>query len=510
MAIQWDNRTELSIIDYRNGGPGNSWAILDTQSEMTAPSGGGVSVDSKWGRAGDGRREYIGSNITSLPERFTFDIMYRMTIEDLLKALSLAACPFDLRARSKCGDIREINNFQGTLEYFDALVTSLATNEPPVTNSEQAGSDVMDTLSMSAGLHGRKIKLQHTDISRTTTDVAINVVLYIGPVQCTGDCGDLLTGIEEIVFCTDLDAAPGYAGTSAPYVGISVDSGATWTLTSIDDFLTADATGMVKVGSNLVLFSPNHAPTKVSIQDLKDDLGPTSFVTTSGISANFPRNGVVTPNGDIFAFGDGGYIYVSTDGGGSWTSFDAAVITTQNLTQGAVASDNLIWIGGAAGALVKIKGAITNRVGSLATVEQSDNTALSDAITSLAVAPGRTGELHIGTDAGTIWRSKTADTHVPVYTLPTFPSSGAGSVDDLKFAGYRGDVLFIIQTNAAGRSRVLLDYSGGALGLDTEPIGTFVLPSTQGINSIAVFDANNFVTVGEVDGSNGFIGLGAQ
>lgn len=504
---QTSNERFLTIVDFQKGA-GQVWQILDTDGELDAPSGGGVSADSKFGRGEDGFIEYKGSSITSNPERFTMTATFRQTVEEYLKALNLARCPINLRVRYKCGDIRDLNNFQAISNYIDAVTTSLAPNDNLANASEQSGSDLMDTLSLTAGLHTRQTQLEHTDVSKAVVQPDINKVIFIGPKQCYGDCGEEFDGTEEIAFVTDFDSDPGYAGTSAPFVGISFDKGATWDLTVIDDFLTASATGIVKHGSNLVVFSPSHGPSVVAIQDLRDDLGPTSFVASTGITANFPNDGIVFPNGDIIAFGDGGYIYISTDGGGSWTSFDAAVITTNNLTVATIAGSNLAYIGGASGTVVKIKGPSGARVGSLATVEQADATALSDAVNSIAAPPDRDW-LYIGTDAGTIWLSKDPqNNNRPAYTLPSFKQSGVGTIDDLKFTGYRGQTLFIVQTNAAGQSRILIDRSGGALGNDqVTNIGDFLSPPNQSFNSIAVADAQHAIAVGQIDGAQGFIGL---
>lgn len=507
---QTSNERQLTIVDFQKGA-GTVWEILDVDGEIDAYSGGGVSVDSKIGRSVDGGEEYKGNSITSNRERVTFTATFRQTVERYLRAKELANCPINIRARFKCGDIRDINNFQAITQLTDSVTTSRGLNDNLANASEQTGNDLMSTLAMSAGLLEEFTQLAHNDISQTVTDVAINKVIFIGPRQCYGDCGDQFDGTEEIAFVTDLDAAPGYAGTSAPYVGLSVDKGLTWDLTIIDDFLTANATGIVKHGSNLVVFSPNHPPSVVAIQDLKDDLGPTSFISSSGITANFPNDGMVFPNGDIIAFADGGFIFISTDGGGSWTSFDAATITTSNLTVGTISGDNLGWIGGASGAVVMIKGPSGARIGSLAVVTQADGTALADAVNSIAAPPNR-NELYIGTDAGTIWRSTDPQNiNAPRYVLPSFPSDGVGTIDDLQFTGFRGQILFIIQTNASSLSRILIDRSGGALGnAQVSPIGTELSPANQGLNSIAVADGQHAITVGEVDGSQGFIGVVRQ
>jgi hypothetical protein len=161
--------------------------------------------------------------------------------------------------------------------------------------------------------------------------------------------------------------------------------------------------------------------------------------------------------------------------------------------------------------VVKIDGPSGARVGSLATVKQADGTALTDAVTAIAAPPDR-DELFLGTDAGTIWRSKKPqNNNKPAYTLPSFQKQGVGTIEDLKFTGFRGAILFIVQTDAAALSRVLFDRSGGNLGdKQTEVIGSFTSPANQTINSIAVADNQHCITVGEADGGQGFIGLVRQ
>lgn len=77
----------------------------------------------------------------------------------------------------------------------------------------------------------------------------------------------------------------------------------------------------------------------------------------------------------------------------------------------------------------------------------------------------------------------------------------------MSFAGLQGNILFVVQNDVNGYSRVLRDFSGGNLGNDVEAIGDFVTPGNFGINSIYAANSNMAVDVGNVQGTYAIIGM---
>ena len=87
-----------------------------------------------------------------------------------------------------------------------------------------------------------------------------------------------------------------------------------------------------------------------------------------------------------------------------------------------------------------------------------------------------------------------------------FDKSGTGSVADLYFVGYQGNVLYVLQSAADSTSRILRDFSGGNLGTDVKIVGDFVAPGNFGMTSMAFANVNMGITVGNVHGSYAYIG----
>jgi hypothetical protein len=494
--VQWDSSRERTFIDVRKGGPGNPWLLFDTQGEITAPSGGGQSVDSRWGRGENGLSEYKGAVITDNPARFEFDLMYRLDPAKLL-FLQQIKCAADLRLRQRCGDFKDITAYEAIIGYLDSFPTSRSYSTPLANNAAQPGDDVMDTLSMSAAFEMRQKKLKHLSATKTWVDAVINQIISVGLAQCPGDCGPELNGQEEFWCVTSQDSTPGYISQPAAQFGYTLDSGNTWTFSYIHPLQNADALSLVKVGPRVFVASPAGGIVYARVQDIKDGVSlPWTRALAGG--ANGPRYITVTPNGTLFAAGLNGYIYRSIDGGFTWTTFDAGVVTTNQLNKIAVASDNLVWFAGNTGTLLRYQGGVVGTVASGITAH----------INALAVPSGREAEVYFGTAAGRLYRSRNSTATTPTIAELALDLQGTGSIEDIAFAGFRGDVMFLIQSRADGKSRVLRDLSGGAAGSQIEAdIGSFDSPTQNGINSIAPANANFAMTAGELVGGYGWLGV---
>lgn len=493
--VQWDTSRERTIIDVRKGGPGNPWLVFSTQGEISAPSGGGESVDSRWGRSADGGSEYIGTIRTSNPNRFEFDLMDRLdpAKRDFLQQLK---CNADVRVRERCGDFKTLTSYEAIIGYLDAAITGKSYSTTLANNAATPGDDPMDTLSMSAGFEMRMKPLKHLSATKTWVDAVINQIISVGLAQCAGDCGPEYTGEEEFWCVTNRDTTPGYLTVPAAQFGYTVDGGNTWAFSYVELLQNADALSLVKVGQRVFVASPQGGIVYARIQDIKDGVSlPWTRALAGG--ANGPRTITATPNGNLFAAGLNGYIYRSIDGGFTWTTFDAGVVTTNQLNEIVAASDNLVWFAGNSGTLLRYQGGVVSPVA----------TGLTAHINTVEVAKGREGEVYFGTAAGRAYRSRNATATTPTIAETALDLAGTGSVERMRFGGFRGNVLFIVQSRADGKSRVLRDLSGGAGGQQIEVIGSFDSPTNNGINSIAVANDNFAVTSGELVAGYGWLGI---
>lgn len=499
---QWNPRPSATFVDIRPGGPGNSWKPLDRDASFDAPSGGGQSVESRFGRGADGNLEYRGGIVTGNPERWTANLMSRLKSETFLSEGIDLRCPFDVRVRQKCDNPYDLTNYSEFVEYRDNTVTSYGYSEGLSSATEDNEADVMNQYAVSAGVEVRVKKLRHDDISKTWSDFAINKVRAIGTANRISRCGTCSLGDQDFVAVTDQDSTPGYQSIPAPLFLWTTDGGNTWSSTYIDVLPNANALDVVRVGELVLVACPTIGVAYATLQDIKDGV-PVPWTLATGFTAPNGPNALHVQSGVVYAAGDGGRIWRSTDGGLTFDSLDAGATTSANLNSIAGVSDNLIWIAGDSGVLLRYSGGVV----SLVAVRDASATVLSDNINAVAVADTRGAEVYLGTSAGQVWVVPSGTDSKPVAVVRSFPQSGNGSIADLQFAGLWGDVLFVAQNNADGQSRILRDLSGGAMGAaNTEVIGGFATPANNGINSIAPVDVNTAITAGEVETAYAFIG----
>lgn len=500
----WDPRTERSAIDVRPGGPGNPWKILDIDGEMNAPSGGGRSIESRFGRSASGLR-YLGGRFTGNPERVTSQVMTRLKSENFLSELTKMRCFFDVRARQRCGDVYTLTEYTEYIMLQDAGLTSRTYSGNLANSSNSTDEDIKNQYSISAGLEVRGKKLRHDNLSKSTTDTALNKVRSIGFEQCNDDCGTLNNGDLDFIAVGDQDSTPGYASNASPQFLWTTDGGSTWNSVYIDPVSNADALDVVLAGENIVVAVPTVGCIYARFQDIKDGVANPWGVSIGFTAPNGP-NALDYTGGAILAVGDGGRIWISEDSGVSFKLVDNGVTTSEDLNSVAMQDRTLAWIGGDNGTLLRWTSSGDDTGLVTAVTVQAASQTLSANINVVAAPDQRSREVYLGTAGGEIWRTRNGLATKPVFEVMAFDKSGNGSIDDLQFAGIFGDMLFVVQTNANGDSRVLRDLSGGALGDDVEIIGSFDFPANNGINSIAPANQNAAVTVGEVAGSFAFIG----
>lgn len=491
----WRNAASQTVVDVQlyHGGP---WLIYDPNGSLDAPSGGGQSPTSRFGRDSAGNPTYQGFFFTDNPARVTATLSSRLDVARILaEALEVhsldprfGSCDcddkaFNVRVRRRCGDMRDLNNYDAIIGVIDAVDTSGGFSAA-LAMMDETGADVNITASLSAGLQYVQKKLTHSDVSGSITDVAVNKIRH--------KCG------KEWGFVTDSDSTPGYQSIAAPLFHWTTNdwqsghNGSSY----IDVFLSGNALDFVYIGGYVLAVSPTNGVARARYQDLIDGVAnPWSLVSLPS-SSYFP-NAIFAIGNDVYTVADGGFIAVSHDGGFSFEASDAASATTDNLTSVFFESEFLGWAAGANGTLLRY----LNGNWSVVTVS-----GLSATINTIAVPPTRANEVYLGTANGLIYKSLDAKASTPTFESVDFDKSGNGAINDLQFAGYAGQLLYILQSEADDDTRVLRDNSGGYLRNQVEVIGAFVSPENNGINSIALGALNFGFTAGEVFDSFGFIG----
>jgi hypothetical protein len=504
MAL-WSNRPGNTFVDIRKGGAGNTWQPLERDGQVNAPSGGGQPVESRFGRGENGELTPVGSIVTGNPERWTGQMMTRLKTEVFLSELTKIRCFFDIRVRQICDDPYTLTNYTAAIAYDEAWVTSRTYSDNLANATEDTEADLMNQYDFSAIYEYRYKKLRHDNVQKTVSDFAFNKVRNVSPVRCSSDCGVQTDGNEEWIAVTDTDNTPGYASNPAPLFYYTTDKLENWSSIYINVFPNGNATDVVKAGEYVLAASPTFGVAYARYQDIKDGaVNPNVWTLATGFTAPNGANKLAVVNGStVLAVGNGGRIWRSTDGGLSFTLIDNGVTTSQNLNAVVFANEVLGWIGGNAGVLLRYSNGVISQV----IVQTSAALTLSSNINVVATPPGRDNEVYVGTAGGQIWRTRQSTANRPLFEVLVFDQTGNGQINDLQFAGYKGDVMFIVQTNAASNSRVLRDNSGGAGGSpNIEVVGGYTSPANNGINSLAVADQNEAVTVGEVVNSYAWIG----
>lgn len=516
MPVTWDSSGGRASVDIRPGEAGNNWVILDRNGAIDGgPTGGGRDRDELWGRGDRGGLLYRGPLFKSNPKQFKVKWTYPLTSENFLK--KLGNCPFTLRARQYCDPNRtNMTGFvsPGMIGYHTVTSTTDGFDNSPAMEDGQA-KQVKMTQDGQAGLKQHYAPLTHLDVSNGTNDVQNNKVIQIGADACAGACGFPDASEEDSwAWVTAKDTTPLYSGSSVPWFYYTVDRFATRNGVRIDPFTGVDATDVILMGSKFVVFSPNKAPAYAAFADIVNGVtAPNLWFTCSGFSAisspNFPTAAVSINSSVALAVGAGGRIWQSTDGGITWTLIDNAGISTVNYSCITAQNDGNAFIGGATGTLVrmlKIPGQ-TTYTGSVVVVKDAAGNLLASNINCVETPPGRGDEVDIGTAGGEVWRSRNMLATKPVFVNMPVDRKGTGQIIDIEFSGYHGDVMWVLQNDANGNSRVIRDLSGSALGPDQDiSFNDFVTPGNNGYKSIASCNPNCCVVVGAVHSAFGYIG----
>jgi len=514
MPVQWSDSGDRSTVDIQPGGSGNGWQVLDQNAGIDAPSGGGRASTTLWGRGEVGGLQPRDIIYTGNPDDFTFNLDYPFTSENALKRLN---CPFTLRLRQYCSPNRtNMTSYvsPGMINYIKSRPTGRGFDNGLAMKDGQ-GAEVNRTVALTASLEEILTQVAHDDISLTTSDVAYNRVIGISAETCQGACGLGTTEEDAWLAVTDKDASPTYAGGSAPWLYYTTDAWATRTGVRIGALLAADALDVVLAGSRVIIFSDTKAPVYGQLADIYNGVtDPLLWAASTGFSAitgsNFPRAAVAVDSSTILAVGAGGRIWLSTDGGISFTLiYDTGTITTQNLNAIAAQAGGNAFVGGNAGTFIRLAKTpgVSAFTASLIVVRTQALATLSSNINSVRTPPTRGDEVYLGTAGGEIWRSRNINTTKPTWFNMTFDRTGIGSIVDMGFTGYTGNVLYVIQAAPDSTCRILRDFSGGNLGNDVDiSWNDFVTPGNNKYNSIAPANVNFAIVVGELHGTYAYLG----
>jgi hypothetical protein len=487
MASYLDAKSAIALVQL--GGPGNPWQLIPPESEVDAITGGGTTKEYDY--AGN---RYVGTRVVSNPAPYTTTVRTRSeTVTNALRKLAKQGCFGSLAVLDGCPAL-DITQFSSMRILIDASVDAgeLASTGLAVDRMSGANAKQMDTFPISApgGEGGAYIyPLAHVLDATLNVNANIEDVLAVRAQQCAGDCGPQIN-IEDQLIAVGGPVSPA----TIPRIYYRGAKGGAWSSNTLTGITDGVAVSVTKAGDRVLIgvTGTSAGLYAVSYAALQVASGSVAATAVTGVTGAINAVHAVSDN-VVYAGGAAGALFVSIDGGYSFTALASG--TVQPILSIASRDQNRVYFGGQSGVLLRRVngGAITNLAPSVIT---------GDNVLTVAVPPRGT-EVYIGTNTGEIWRSRDGGTTWAQYQ---WSGGNVGNIPRIAFTGIRGAVMMFIQNDATPDGRVLVDYSGGAGGVAVKALGTYSSPVNGGFNAIAVADYNYAYVVGDISAGAGFAG----
>lgn len=471
------------------GGFAQPFKRLPAETNVGALSGGGFSSESDWTGGG----VYVGSRRTSDDERWTTTVSTRFGVAKELRKLGYRRpkCYFNGMILWGCAP-QDISSFIQGLLLIDTGIASNGQSADIVKGMDQADEKVMDTVDWDVAVVEEIYPVAHSRIGLAVTTGAINDIIPVNILNCAGVCGDENDGNREFIAVGD-PVSPA----TIPRIFYTNDAGNMWVSNPLAGIANGAAVSVAVYMSNVLVAvtGTNAGLFRLPLDSIKS-AGTLAPQLVNGIAAATPVNKVFTIDNLIFAAGDGGDMWVSTDGGYSFTAIVST--STEDMVAIGSTSEDIVWFGGTTQAVVRVRGTYLAEVITV--------TGMTGDVTAIAVPFGRSNEVYVGTDTGEIWRSLNANDPVPDWEELNFDKPTSSIIEDIKFAGTLGAAMWVVQSNGSSQSRVLRDLSSGGMGYYALAVGTFTSPANSLMNAIAPSGVNFGLTAGEANGGSGFFG----
>jgi len=365
--------------------------------------------------------------------------------------------------------------------------------------SEDGSTDVQYPANQTGMWFAEALKLLRQRILSATGLAVNDAVLCAAPIDAGESTGvnNNRDGSEEWAAISVAD------GSNLSHLYWSIDGGATMTDTTLTGFTNFIGSGLTKCGDNLIASGTSTGGGLLYMSWSQFKAGTvTNFTRSASIAGGTVVNAVRAINSTTaIACGTRGHAWISTDSGVTWTAFTSG--TANSLTEIAVASDQLQWLGGASGTLIRRRNGVCDTV----TVTGLSTTAIN-ALAVPSMDENRRDELFVGSAGGVLYATANGLAQTPVWTTPSIPDGGSGAIDSLAFGGPGGTFLYIVQTNGSTQSRILRDLFGGRSGAgNIEIIGSYTSPANSSINVIITSEYlwNTAYAFGDANSSNRYI-----
>jgi photosystem II stability/assembly factor-like uncharacterized protein len=484
-SAKWNSSRTKVWLQPR--GPGFPLSPIDVESDaFDGLSGGETTFATEFAEGKAVRRRKTGN-----PSDRQFNLMSRTGYaEDQLRELA--------RRSTKDGELFGVltlaevqggdpTTFRAGFIFTDATLSMPSYDKPLRQSTTGDDSTPMQTFSGTASIEEEVRQLVHLRSGVTTVNAAINHVIPISD----RDNEYLMVG----------DSVSPATTPRLYYYRLNEDGTKTFKTLILNTITNGVAERVALYGDRVLIAASGTsagmwAASLTTIKALATGANLSATQVSASVISSAP-NDVRSIGRYVLACGNSGAIWISRDGGFSFTLLGTP--TANNLTRIAGVSDNDVWFGGASGTLVRWY------LGNALTVI-SPSVITGDNVTSLAIPQRESVDtivrswIYLGTNTGEIWYSSDAGV---TWARAFFPGDGSGTVTDLQFAGLRGAVLGILHTSAVPATRTLFDYSGGYGGFAVRDV---TAPISVQMNSLAATDVNGFIAVGEVNSSLGYVG----
>lgn len=399
---------------------------------------------------------------------------------------------------SKCGRKDVFTNYDRAFLLHRASITSEGlSNLVARTPDDQNRAEQSFDISAEEMTRTYAMTVVRQSISETA---ALNDIAFCNSKTCGGECGEAQE-ICEVGYAV-AKAIAGDSPASQADVWKTINSGGAWS--SPHGTEPFDASQDIAA---VVCFPISRDITRVIVANGTSDAGnPAEIAYSDDGGTTWTAVNVGSTNGQYFtgpyslfaldyqhiwACVSGGYIYFSADGGLTFTTQEAGVITAQNWKAIHFSDyDHGFVVGNTNTGAFTIDGGSTWSALTLPTAQAADN-----AITVWAID---SNTVWIGYDDGKMYRSVDAGENFTEYT---FSGSGTGSVKGISFANELCG--FMIHDNATPVGTIFKTINGG---YDWEAMST---PTNTGLNSLYVCDCNTMYAVGNASGGTAVVFKGA-
>lgn len=272
-------------------------------------------------------------------------------VAELADYLEKQTCAFPLFIhKASCGRRDIFNNWDRTFilegaDITDETYSNLAARKPDTQDESMFSMDI----SAETVIKGFRV----TGVRQVTLAGAdnINAIANASLEKCGDDCGEGEEACDSLLACTDVER-----------VYYSNDGGATWAAAAANPFggvLQVFGIGGFSISKTvtrwLAILGTQAAAAATAAYS--DDSGATWTISTMNATVDTGANGgnclaIADPN-HIWVVGKGGHTYFSSDYGATWTNQDTVALTTAILYCVDFLDQNHGVIGGAADALLK-------------------------------------------------------------------------------------------------------------------------------------------------------------